>query len=101
MEAEKVADSLFPITDVQKNQPNIEARAGIAIAQCGVNINTDEKSLVINALKGARVHKLTIDKLIDNRPYDSLDDLAIKMKFTKSVKDKLQIKFNSGEICFD
>ncbi|MDF5717186.1 MAG: hypothetical protein PUP93_25790, partial [Rhizonema sp. NSF051] len=66
-----------------------------------VSINEADKTSLINALKGTKLRKPTVDKLINNRPYNNLEDLAIKMNFSKFVQDKLQDKLNSGEICFD
>ncbi|MDF5726369.1 MAG: hypothetical protein PUP91_39200 [Rhizonema sp. PD37] len=66
-----------------------------------VDMNKADKSLLINLLKGTGIHKPTYDKIINNRPYNNLEDLATKMKFSQCVKDKLQNKLNSGEICFD
>lgn len=66
----------------------------------GVNINTSDKSSLVNAFRGTRVYETTIAKLINQRPYTNLDDLASKLRFTQAVKSKLQEKLDNGKICF-
>ncbi|HAA33385.1 MAG TPA: hypothetical protein DCE56_43775 [Cyanobacteria bacterium UBA8553] len=65
-----------------------------------VNINKADKSSLIDAFRGTRVYETTIDKLINQRPYTDLDDLAFKLRFTQKVKTKLQEKLKKGNICF-
>ncbi len=64
------------------------------------NINSVDKNSLIGAFSGTGVRQTTIDKLINQRPYTDLDDLASKLKFTSKVKTKLQEKLKNGSICF-
>lgn len=65
-----------------------------------VNINTADKNSLIKIFRGTGVRKTTIDKLIRNRPYTSIDALVSDLRFTPAVKSQLQTKLKSGEICF-
>ncbi len=65
-----------------------------------VNINTADRSLLKIALRGTRIQDKTIDKIINGRPYNNLDDLANKVKLTVTAKNKLQDKLFEKEICF-
>lgn len=68
-----------------------------------VNINTAEKTLLINALKGTGIRGTTIDKLIKFRSskiYEDLDKLASDLKLTSKVKEKIQKKLEDKQICF-
>lgn len=65
-----------------------------------VNINTANSDSLIAAFKGTGVYKTTIIKIIKQRPYKDLDELASKLKFTQAVKTKLNKKLNDGDICF-
>jgi DNA uptake protein ComE-like DNA-binding protein len=100
IEVEKIIEP----TPLKIEEPEIKGNSSvgkISVVQHMVSINKADKNLLINALKGTGIRKPTVDKLIDNRPYNGLEDLATKIKFSKSVKDKLEAKVSSGEICFD
>jgi DNA uptake protein ComE-like DNA-binding protein len=100
IEVEKIIEP----TPLKIEEPEIKGNSSvgkISVVQHMVSINKADKNLLINALKGTGIRKPTVDKLIDNRPYNGLKDLATKIKFSKSVKDKLEAKVSSGEICFD
>ena len=67
------------------------------------NINTATKHELTAAFKGTGIKQATIDKLIKLREkqlYKNLDTMASDLKFTPSVKTKLQDKLNAQEICF-
>ncbi|MDZ7968758.1 MAG: hypothetical protein RM368_28035 [Nostoc sp. DedSLP03] len=67
------------------------------------NINTATKHELTAAFKGTGIKQTTIDKLIKLREkelYKTLDTMASDLKFTPSVKTKLQDKLNAQEICF-
>ena len=65
-----------------------------------VDINTADKHLIIKAFRGTSIKKVTIDKLLDNRPYKNLDELAISLNLSNNAKVKLQKKLKDGEIAF-
>jgi DNA uptake protein ComE-like DNA-binding protein len=67
------------------------------------NINTATKHELTVAFKGTGIKQATIDKLLKLREkqlYKTLDTMASDLKFTPSVKTKLQEKLNAQEICF-
>lgn len=69
----------------------------------GVDINTAEKDLIVNAFKGTAIKKATIDRLMQlrsNKNYKNLDELAADLKLTQNAKQKLQNKVDDGKICF-
>ncbi|KAB8333463.1 hypothetical protein SD80_016770 [Scytonema tolypothrichoides VB-61278] len=100
IEVEKIIEPNPREIEVREIKGN-DSVGEVSVVQHVVSINKADKNLLSNALKGTAIRKPTVDKLINNRPYNDLEDLATKMKFTKSVQDKLQAKLNSGEICFD
>src|SRR5919202_297352 len=63
-----------------------------------VDINKADKNSLIDAFRGTGVYKTTIDKLINQRPYKDLDELASKLKFTQAVKNKLKGKLDNNDI---
>ncbi|CAD5910644.1 hypothetical protein [Planktothrix agardhii] len=69
----------------------------------GVDINTAEKDLIVNAFKGTAIKKTTIDRLMQLRShknYKNLDELAADLKLTQNAQQKLQKKVDDGKICF-
>jgi len=99
IKAEKMIHPLPSITIDQKGEEE-ESDEESKATQNGIDLNNAEKSAVINGLKGTRIQEKTIDKLIQNRTYVDLKDLANKMRFSKIIKDKLQTKIESGKIYF-
>jgi hypothetical protein len=84
------------IDDINPATPN-------PVVNMPININTAEKDSIVNAFIGTRLHKKTVDKLINNRtknPYKNLEELATDLKLTLKVKSKLQNKLDEGKICF-
>ncbi len=82
--------------------PVIEPDETINITS-GVDINTAEKDLIVNAFKGTAIKKTTIDRLMQfrsNKNYKNLDELAADLKLTQNAKQKLQKKVDDGKICF-
>ena len=65
-----------------------------------VDINTSEKDSIIKTFKGTSIKKVTIDKLLNNRPYKNLDELASSLSLSNNAKVKLQKKLDDGEIVF-
>lgn len=65
-----------------------------------VDINTANKPSLIKTFKGTRVKDATIDRLITRRPYFNLNVMVSDLKFTEAVRQKLEAKLDSGEICF-
>ena len=65
-----------------------------------ININTANKPSLIKTFKGTRVKDATIDRLITRRPYFNLNVMVSDLKFTEAVRQKLEAKLDSGEICF-
>lgn len=65
-----------------------------------VNINKADKALLINIFKGTKVKDATITKLIDRRPYVSLDKMVSDLNFTALVTKKLKTKLDNGDISF-
>ncbi len=70
------------------------------VSSNAVNINSASKNSLIAAFRGTGVYQTTIEKLMNQRPYIDLDDLANKLRFTQKVKTKLQAKLEDGNICF-
>jgi hypothetical protein len=66
----------------------------------GTDINTAPKEDIINAVRGSYIQATTIDRIVNGRKFNDLDDLAIKLNFTDNVKKKLQDKLNAGKIRF-
>jgi hypothetical protein len=84
------------IDDINPATPN-------PVVNMPININTAERDSIVNAFIGTRIHKKTVDKLINNRTkktYKTLEELATDLKFTPKVKSKLQNKLDEGKICF-
>ena len=68
-----------------------------------ININIANKSELTKAFQGTRIKQKTIDKLIDDRNttiYRDIEDMALRLKLTTAVKEKLQTKLDKGEISF-
>ncbi|MBN3896112.1 MAG: hypothetical protein HWQ41_12855 [Nostoc sp. NOS(2021)] len=65
-----------------------------------ININTATKHELTAVFKGTAIRQVTIDKLIKRRPYITLDTMSSDLKFTPSVKTKLQDKLDTQEIYF-
>ncbi|MBD2091981.1 hypothetical protein H6F67_19220 [Microcoleus sp. FACHB-1515] len=65
------------------------------------NINSADKDALIIAFKGTGVKKTTLDRLIKERPFKDLDDLAARLNFTSvKVKAVLRKKVREGQISF-
>ncbi|HAT13387.1 MAG TPA: hypothetical protein DCS91_07270 [Microcoleaceae bacterium UBA11344] len=68
-----------------------------------INVNKADKSELTKAFERTYIKQKTIDKLIDYRNtkiYHDIEDMALRLKLTTAVKEKLQAKFDKGEICF-
>ena len=50
------------------------------------------------AFGDSRFRSKTFDRIVDNRPYDSFEDLLRKTKFGNSIKKKLKIKLDSNQV---
>ena len=67
-----------------------------------ININLAELDELKAIFKGTKISSInTFNKLIKGRPYDSVEDLTKRMRFSNSCKKYLQNKFANGEISFD
>lgn len=110
--SKKVSETTVKVTEtnVEINKPgaskqNLEETSGpnwiISKANTtAVNINTADKALLIKIFKGTRVKDTTIDRLINRRPYVSLNFMASDLKFTDPVTKKLEAKLKNGGISF-
>jgi hypothetical protein len=67
----------------------------------GASINKADRDNLEAVLKDARFQPKTIDRLIENRPYESLEDIVSKTGFGSSIRKKLKDKIESGNIYFD
>lgn len=68
-----------------------------------INLNIADKSELTKAFQGTRIKQTTIDKLIGDRNttiYRDIEDMAFRLKLTPAVKERLQTKFDKGEISF-
>jgi hypothetical protein len=67
-----------------------------------ININLAELDELKAIFKGTKISSInTFNKLIKGRPYNSVEDLTRRMKFSDTCKTHLQKKFANGEISFD
>jgi uncharacterized protein YciU (UPF0263 family) len=64
------------------------------------NINTPQKELLIEVLKGTFIRQKTVDTIINNSPYKNWDDLVSRVKLTLNQKRKLQEKIERKELSF-
>ena len=65
-----------------------------------IDINTADKNSLIAAFRGTSVHKTTIEKLIKQRPFTDLEDMANKLRFTEAVRRRLNDKLVNNTIEF-
>jgi len=83
---------VVPIKTVDPNPPIKQ--------KISVDINAVDKNSLISAFKGTGIRQTAIDKLINSRPCNNLDDLAAKIKLNSTAKAKLEDKLSKGEISF-
>lgn len=68
-----------------------------------VNLNKADKQSIVMAMRGTRMKKTTIDKLMKrrkNKTYKDIDELAADLGSTPRLKAKIQEKLEDGKICF-
>jgi len=67
-----------------------------------INVNKAKIDDLKTIFKGTRISSInTFNKLIKGSPYNNVEDLTKKMKFSDTCKIHLQNKFAKGEISFD
>jgi hypothetical protein len=67
-----------------------------------INVNKAKIDDLKTIFKGTRISSInTFNKLIKGIPYNSVEDLTKKIKFSDACKTHLQKKFAKGEISFD
>ncbi len=68
-----------------------------------LSFNSATKEQLVNILKGSRIKSTTIDKLIQNRPYNSVSEMFAILKLTAHAKKIIQAKMDSDQVflwCF-
>jgi len=88
IESSKIAQQTPVIADITSNTHT----------QC-LSFNSATKEQLVIILKGSRVKAATIDKLIQNRPYNSISEMFLILKLTPNAKKIIQAKIDSMEIC--
>ncbi|NEP54805.1 MAG: hypothetical protein F6K65_40875, partial [Moorea sp. SIO3C2] len=55
---------------------------------------------LIKAFKGARIRKDVLANIVAQRPYQDIEELALKISFTPLMRAKIQDKLSEGIIYF-
>ena len=64
----------------------------------GLSFNSATKEQLVIILKGSRIKAATIDKLIQNRPYNSISEMFSILKFTPFARKAIQTKLDSDQV---
>ncbi len=74
---------------------------GTQIVKKSIDLNSSQKQEIKIALKGTWMKDKAIDTLIEKRPFKDLEDLSKIIKISPTIKDKINTKISSGEVCIE
>jgi hypothetical protein len=63
-----------------------------------LSLNSATRTQLVNVLKGSRIKAVTIDKLIQNRPYKSATEMFSILNLSGNAKKFIQTKLDSAQI---